>query len=101
MPKNPKEYIVAPKPNDPRLTRKLDGIDHKGNLLTTAVVTEKPLTVFLNGQEIVTLMTIGDEPELLAVGFLLNQNKIINYFLIFFQYHQYHQIKSFDSLSFF
>ena len=65
MPKNPKEYIVAPKPNDPRLTRKLDGIDHKGNLLTTAVVTEKPLTVFLNGQEIVTLMTIGDEPELL------------------------------------
>ena len=76
MPKNPKEYIVAPKPNDPRLTRKLDGIDHKGNLLTTAVVTEKPLTVFLNGQEIVTLMTIGDEPELLAVGFLLNQNML-------------------------
>ena len=76
MPKNPKEYIVAPKPNDPRLTRKLDGIDHQGNLLTTSVVTEKPLTVFLNGQEIVTLMTIGDEPKLLAVGFLLNQNML-------------------------
>ena len=76
MQKSPNGYILAPTPNDPRLTRKLEGVDHNGNRLTTSVVTEKPLTVFLNGQEIVTLMTIGDEPELLAVGFLLNQNML-------------------------
>ena len=35
-----------------------------------------PLTVFLNSQEIVTLMTINDYPEYLAVGYLLNQNMI-------------------------
>lgn len=76
MPKSSNGYILAPTPNDPRLTKKLEGVDHNGNHLTTSVVTEKPLTVFLNGQEIVTLMTIGDEPELLAVGFLLNQNML-------------------------
>ena len=76
MLKSPNGYILAPTPNDPRLTKQLEGVDHNGNRLTTSVVTEKPLTVFLNGQEIVTLMTIGDEPELLAVGFLLNQNML-------------------------
>ena len=76
MQKSPNGYILAPTPNDPRLTKRLEGVDHNGNRLTTSVVTEKPLTVFLNGQEIVTLMTIGDEPELLAVGFLLNQNML-------------------------
>ena len=76
MPKSSNGYIIAPTPNDPRLTKKLEGVDHNRNRLTTSVVTEKPLTVFLNGQEIVTLMTIGDEPELLAVGFLLNQNML-------------------------
>ena len=76
MQKSSNGYILAPTPNDPRLTKKLEGVDQRGNRLTTSVVTEKPLTVFLNGQEIVTLMTIGDEPELLAVGFLLNQNML-------------------------
>ena len=76
MQKSSNGYILAPTPNDPRLTKKLAGVDQHGNRLTTSVVTEKPLTVFLNGQEIVTLMTIGDEPELLAVGFLLNQNML-------------------------
>nr|MDJ0972670.1 formate dehydrogenase accessory sulfurtransferase FdhD [Kiloniellales bacterium] len=37
---------------------------------------ERPLTLFLNGQEIVTMMTIGDHPDLLAVGYLLNQNML-------------------------
>jgi FdhD protein len=42
----------------------------------TDVVTERPLTLFLNAREIVTMMTIGDHPDLLAVGFLLNQNML-------------------------
>jgi FdhD protein len=40
------------------------------------VVEERPLTLYLNGQEIVTMMTIGDRPELLAVGYLLNQGML-------------------------
>lgn len=70
------DYIVSPKPKDPLLTKKLEGLDHRGNSLITSVVIERPLTIFLNGQEIVTLMTIGDEPEMLALGFLLNQNML-------------------------
>jgi len=37
---------------------------------------ERPLTLFLNGREIVTMMTIGDHPDYLAVGYLLNQNML-------------------------
>jgi FdhD protein len=40
------------------------------------VVVERPLTLFLNGQEIVTMMTVGDHPDYLAVGYLLNQNML-------------------------
>jgi FdhD protein len=52
------------------------GIDHEGNRVETAVVAERPLTLFLNAREIVTMMTIGDRPDLLAVGYLLNQNML-------------------------
>ncbi len=41
------------------------------------MVVEKPLTIFLNSQEIVTLMTIRDHPVWLAVGYLLNQNMLV------------------------
>ncbi|MBM3573432.1 MAG: formate dehydrogenase accessory sulfurtransferase FdhD, partial [Alphaproteobacteria bacterium] len=44
--------------------------------IETAVPMERPLTLFLNGQEIVTMMTIGDYPDYLAVGYLLNQNML-------------------------
>src|SRR5262249_10312108 len=36
----------------------------------------RALTIFLNGQEIVTAMTINDYPEYLALGYLLNQNML-------------------------
>ena len=71
-----KEFAVAPDPLDPRLTRRVTGIDQEGRPLETAVVAERPLTLFLNGREIVTMMTIGDHPEYLAVGYLLNQNML-------------------------
>ena len=67
---------VAPDPDDPALTRTVAGIDHTGAAITTRVPVERPLTLFLNGQEIVTMMTIGDRPECLAVGYLLNQNML-------------------------
>src|SRR5438105_2017381 len=70
------EFVVAPRPDDPRLTRTVAGIDHEGKTIETAVVMERPLTLFLNGQEIVTMMTIGDHPDYLALGYLLNQNML-------------------------
>src|ERR1700722_7497744 len=72
-----KEFTVHPEPDDPRLTRTVAGIDHEGRKVETAVVIERPLTLFLNGREIVTMMTIGDHPDYLAVGYLLNQNMLL------------------------
>ena len=70
------EFVVRPDPDDPRLTRLVRGIDQEGRPIETAVVIERPLTLFLNGREIVTMMTIGDHPDYLAVGYLLNQNML-------------------------
>ena len=70
------EFLVRPDPNDPRLTERVEGTDHEGKPIVTSVVVERPLTLFLNGQEIVTMMTIGDYPAYLAVGYLLNQNML-------------------------
>ena len=70
------EFEIKPTPDDPRLSRPLEGLDHLGQRVTTDVVTERPLTLFLNAREVVTLMTIGDHPGLLAIGYLLNQNML-------------------------
>ena len=69
-------FLVRPDPDDPRLTQAVTGLDQNGQRVETSVVVERPLTLFLNGQEIVTMMTIGDHPEYLAVGYLLNQNMV-------------------------
>lgn len=67
---------MRPDPEHPRLTRAVAGIDQDGKAIETRVVMERPLTLFLNGREIVTMMTIGDHPDWLAVGYLLNQNML-------------------------
>ncbi len=71
-----KEFVVTPNPADPRLTQRVRGQDQEGKPIETSVVVERPLTLFLNGQEIVTMMTIGDYPDYLAVGYLINQNML-------------------------
>jgi FdhD protein len=70
------EFRVRPNPDDPRLTRQVVGVDHEGRKVESQVVIERPLTLFLNSQEIVTMMTVGDYPRELAVGYLLNQNML-------------------------
>lgn len=70
------EYRIAPDPGNPRLTRKVTGVDHLGQEAEISVVEERPLTIYLNRQEIVTAMTIGDYPEYLALGFLKNQGML-------------------------
>ncbi len=69
-------YILQPDPSVPGLSTTVSGIDQNGDAVETRVVTEKPLTLFLNSQEVVTMMTIGDHPDLLAVGYLKNQNML-------------------------
>ena len=68
--------IIAPDPDAPGLSQPVTGVDESGAPVTLPVVTEKPLTLFLNRQEIVTSMTIGDWPAELAVGYFLNQNML-------------------------
>jgi len=70
------EFILRPDPEDKRLTQAVTGVDQDGRPVDTRVVVERPLTLYLNGQEIVTMMTIGDHPEYLAVGYLINQNML-------------------------
>src|SRR5919202_6928448 len=65
--------IVTPDPDDPRLTESVEGVNERGERVATRVVVERPLTLYLNAQEIVTAMTINDHPEYLALGYLLNQ----------------------------
>jgi FdhD protein len=68
--------LLLPNPDDPRLTQTVTGIDQEERRVEAAIVHERPLTLFLNGQEIVTMMTIGDYPDYLAIGYLLNQNML-------------------------
>ncbi|MFK7746738.1 MAG: formate dehydrogenase accessory sulfurtransferase FdhD [Roseobacter sp.] len=70
------DYLIAPDPSAVRLTRSVVGTDHEGREAATNVVEERPLTIFLNAQEVVTAMTIGDYPDYLALGFLRNQGML-------------------------
>src|SRR6202048_1512016 len=68
--------LIVPNPGDPRLTERGAGTDPTGAAVEIRVPVERPLTLYLNAQEIVTMMTIGDYPEYLALGSLLNQNML-------------------------
>ncbi|MGA2995232.1 formate dehydrogenase accessory sulfurtransferase FdhD [Bradyrhizobium sp.] len=68
--------LIVPDPEDPRLTERVIGVDQTGIKTEIKVPVERPLTLYLNAQEIVTMMTINDYPEYLALGYLLNQNML-------------------------
>ena len=70
------EYSIQPDPEAEGLSTTVEGINETGESVSTNVVTERALTLYLNAQEVVTMMTIGDHPDLLAIGFLLNQNML-------------------------
>lgn len=70
-------YIICPDPENTRLSKRVKGVDQTGKTVDVTVVEERPLTIFLNSQEIVTAMTIGDYPDLLAVGYLRNQGMLV------------------------
>jgi FdhD protein len=73
----PTDYLVQPDPQNSALTEAVQGLDQDGRPVETRVPVERPLTLFLNGQEIVTMMTIGDYPDFLALGYLINQRMLL------------------------
>jgi FdhD protein len=58
------------------LTQEVDVIDEKGRLSTIAIPSERPLTVYVDKRELVTLMTLGGAPEALTLGYLRNQRLV-------------------------
>jgi FdhD protein len=58
------------------LTFEVDALNERGELLATPIAGEHPLTLYVDKREIVTLMTLGQEPEALALGYLRNQRLV-------------------------
>jgi FdhD protein len=58
------------------LTRAATVTDAEGRTQHVQLAGERPLTVYVDRQELVTLMTLGQAPELLALGYLLNQGLV-------------------------
>ena len=58
------------------LTFDVEAINERGEMVPTAIAGENPLTLYVDKREIVTLMTLGQAPEALAVGYLRNQRLV-------------------------
>ena len=54
-------------------THAISAIDEFGETRTVHIAGESPLTLYVDGREIVTLMTLGTHPEALALGYLRTQ----------------------------
>ncbi|MCC2971112.1 formate dehydrogenase accessory sulfurtransferase FdhD [Massilia sp. IC2-476] len=58
------------------LTHEVGALDERGRASTIAIPAERPLTVYVDKREIVTLMTLGGAPEALTLGYLRNQRLV-------------------------
>ena len=58
------------------LTFNVDALNERGEVLPTPIAGEHPLTLYVDKREIVTLMTLGQAPEALAIGYLRNQRLV-------------------------
>jgi FdhD protein len=77
------EHRAQPLPGAPRLTqaqgtllREITIQDEYGDRRVIHIPVERPLTVFVDKRELVTLMTLGASPELLVLGWLINQRLV-------------------------
>jgi FdhD protein len=66
------ELTHASKP----LTFEVEAINERGEAVSTPIAGEHPLTLYVDKREIVTLMTLGQAPEALAIGYLRNQRLV-------------------------
>ena len=58
------------------LTCEVEVLNEHGERLSMSIPAERPLTVYVDKRELVTLMTLGAHPELLVLGYLRNQRLI-------------------------
>lgn len=58
------------------LTYPVEVVDEQGRITTIHIPAERPLTVYLDKRELVTLMTLGGAPEALILGYLRNQRLV-------------------------
>lgn len=58
------------------LTREVEVVDEHGASGRVSIPAERDLTIYVDRRELVTLMTLGAQPELLVLGYLLNQRLI-------------------------
>jgi FdhD protein len=58
------------------LTREIAVVNEKGERESTSIPAERPLTVYVDKRELVTLMTLGAHPEWLVLGYLRNQRLV-------------------------
>ncbi len=79
----PSQPAAKPDPPLPRLTqarapltREVEVLDEFGQRRSIEIPAERPLTLFVDKRELVTLMTLGVAPELLALGYLRNQRLV-------------------------
>lgn len=81
----PAQHLPPSAPSDPLprltragvpLTREITILDEFGQRRAIHIPAERPLTVFVDKRELVTLMTLGAMPELLVLGYLRNQRLI-------------------------
>ena len=70
------DFLIKPSVNNKSLFKLKKSINEKGEMTKIPIIEEKPLTLYLNNQEIVTIMTIGDYPKYLAIGYLFNQGML-------------------------
>jgi FdhD protein len=72
--------IIVDKPYRPQLTNagrpltfEVEAVNERGERLPTPIAGEHPLTLYVDKCEVVTLMTLGQAPEALTIGYLRNQ----------------------------
>jgi FdhD protein len=58
------------------LVHGIDALDERGEVRRLHIPAERPLTLYVNKRELVTLMTLGSHPELLVLGYLRNQRLV-------------------------
>ena len=58
------------------LTQEVLAVDERGRRSTISIPAERPLTVYVDKRELVTLMTLGGAPEALTLGYLRNQRLV-------------------------
>src|SRR5687767_15637566 len=58
------------------LTFEVEALNERGEALRTPIAGENTLTIYVDKREVVTLMTLGQAPEALAIGYLRNQRLV-------------------------